>query len=141
MNISINPTLIAQGVLGAGVGFGAYAAASSMIRNAAENDIVSSRVRDRPSVEGNDGIGYQQERGALMPSLTLVTTGAASVLGGGLGFALHGANTRPGVALGAAAGLARSGLAAVLVGAGIGGVAGAIASYQSNTGLTPYRID
>jgi hypothetical protein len=130
---------IAKFGVGTAGAVGAYAASSSMIRAAALDDVAGPRKRDRTPPDLAGDVGYEQDRSPMLTPLTWITAGGAALVGGGGGmYLLDKAARTPMHGVGAAA---RLGAAALLIGAGIGGVTGAVSSYDTNMGLEPYKRD
>lgn len=138
--MNVNPSLF--GKLGAGAVGGAavYGLSSSLISSAALEDIAGPRKRDRTAADAPGPVGYEQDRTPMVKQLTGITAFGSALLGGGGLLVLNQAPSTASAGR-ALASAARIGAGSLLLGAGVGGVVGAITAYQSNVGLQPYRRD
>ncbi len=134
INISLDPTRLAQVVLGGAAVVGGYKAASSMIRTAYREDLLGDPTR---VIELDDRTMIYQTREPQGAKLTnyLLGAGAASAF---IGSAL--ALSNPGVTAGVPAALRNVGGAALFA-LGIGAIAGAasMAAQYSGADFAPVR--
>jgi hypothetical protein len=134
INLAVNPTRLAQVVVGGAAAFAGYQAANSIIRNAYHEDLLGDPTR---VVEVDDRTVIYQQREPQGDKLTniMLGAGAAGAFGGGALLAWI-----PEGATGAKAVLRNVG-AAGLFAIGAGAAAGAIASWAVNHGTDFHRVD